>query len=94
MAGGFYALLWAFWTPRRMDPALPFVSESSYRNLVAHLSESVLEDFALGRLSKYRVEETHVRCCRECRERLDTEIGVVALMRAAAAKIRGDGPSE
>ena len=62
-----------------------FPNEISYRNVVAHLSESVLEEYAMGRLSRYRVErvEEHVHSCRECRERLDTEIEIVVAMKAA-----------
>jgi len=60
--------------------------ETGYRNPVAHLSESALEEYALGRLTKYRAErvEEHVASCSECRERLETEIGIVRMMKAAA----------
>lgn len=56
---------------------------------MAHLPESVLEEYALGRLSKYRAErvQAHVASCSECRKRLETEIGIVAMMKAAGERI-------
>lgn len=81
--------------PRRFEPtpALPFGPESSYRNLVAHLPESVLEEYALGRLTKYRVVrvDEHVQCCGECRKRLESEMEIVVVMRAAGERFRRMG---
>lgn len=45
------------------DPALPILFETGYRELVGHLSESTLEEYALGRLSRYRTER--VEACDE-----------------------------
>jgi len=56
---------------------------------VRHLTEAALEEYALGRGSRpqrERVEE-HVERCAECRERLQVEIGIAALVKTAAAKI-------
>lgn len=66
-----------------------FSGETNYRNLVAHLPESVLEEYALGRLTKYRAErvQAHVASCRECRVRLETEIGIVTMMKAAGERM-------
>jgi anti-sigma factor RsiW len=49
----------------------------------------VIEDYAFGRLSKYRAErvEEHLLFCRECQDRLQAEIEFAAAMREAAAKV-------
>lgn len=67
-----------------------FRNEIGYRNLVRHLPESVLEAYAMRRLSRYRADrvEERVQSCRECRERLETEIGIVAMMKAAGERFQ------
>ena len=71
------------------DPALAILSETGYGELVRHLPESVLEEYALRRLTDYRAErvEEHVASCSECRKRLETEIGIVALVKTAGKRL-------
>ena len=68
-------------------------SQTGYCNSVAHLSESVLEEYALGRLYEVpgRTGREHVQACANCRERLEAEIGIVAAMRAAGERFQRMG---
>jgi hypothetical protein len=56
-SGSFYAPLWAILQVRSNQTRRSrFGNEIGYRELVRHLPESTLEDYALGRLSKYRAD--------------------------------------
>lgn len=70
-----------------------FPPEISYRGHVRHLSESVLEEDAMPRLSNYRAEgvEDHVVLCRECQDRLQAEIEFVAAMKAVCGEGQAGG---
>ena len=58
--------------------------------LVPHVSDNDLEKFAMQTLPGPDREplELHLLICRECRERLDSEIEYVKAMCRAAATIR------
>jgi anti-sigma factor RsiW len=59
---------------------------------VPHLAESTLEEYALGRLSRYRVDRVHdhLEKCESCRERLLREIAAVTAMKLVAKRIRSN----
>ncbi len=80
-SGGLYAPPWAILEPGQTLPGAPgSANEIGYCGSVRHLPDSSLEEYALGRLSRFRAErvEEHVLFCRECQDRLQAEIEFTA----------------
>jgi hypothetical protein len=67
---------------------IPTSDQIIYRNLMAHPSESMLEDYVMRRLSSYDAEQVkeHLGVCSYCREGLQAEIDFMAAMRAAGIR--------